>query len=47
MTERDVIRGKRFRKVRRRVPDRLQSCSGFLCVNDGPGLARALARFVV
>jgi len=43
----DVIRGGRFRKVHRRVPDRLQSCSGFLCVNDGPRLARALSRLVV
>jgi hypothetical protein len=43
----DVIRGGRFRKVHRRVPDRLQSCSGFLCVNDGPRLARALSRLVM
>ena len=43
----DVIRGRRFRKVHRRVPDRLQSCSGFLCVNDGPRLAKALSRLVM
>jgi len=47
MAEREVIRGRRFRKVRRRVPDRLQSCSGFLCVNDGPRLAVALSRLVM
>jgi hypothetical protein len=47
MRECDVIRGKRFRKVHRRVPDRLQSCSGFLCVNDGPRLAKALSRLVM
>jgi hypothetical protein len=46
MSEREVIRGRRFRKVHRRVPDRLQSCSGYLCVNDGPHLAAALARLV-
>lgn len=47
MMECDVIRGGRFRKVHRRVPDRLQSCSGFLCVNDGPRLAKALSRLVM
>lgn len=47
MVECDVVRGGRFRKVHRRVPDRLQSCSGFLCVNDGPRLAKALSRLVV
>lgn len=53
MIQRDVRRGvavttgrRRFRRVKRRVPDRLRSCSGFVCCNDGPRLAEALSRLV-
>lgn len=46
LVQREVIRGKRFRRVRRRPPDRMKSGSGFLCVNDGPRLALALSRLV-
>ena len=40
-----VKRGKRYRMVRRPA-GRLGGRSGTLCVNDGPGLAGDLARFI-
>ena len=36
----------RHRKVRRRTAPRLASCSGYLVTNDGPALAKVLARLI-
>ena len=36
----------RRRKVRRRTAARLVSCSGYLVINDGPHVAKVLARLV-
>ena len=45
VSRRRVRRGRRFRTVAR-TPVRLRAGAGFVCVNDGPALAVALARVV-